>query len=183
MNTKRIKEWKLSNVAAQQMGVDDSFEKMADALIERDLRFFINKLNSTNINSPLLNALNTCFGEVESEFNSDRWVKFDGEIYFDKQAKGFWMLSEEKIKSFNDGQFFPSGQSYYEVKEKVNLILQDKFNKWDIPEHYVLKKLTGLSHTPFRIQEGRFVVSMYYLRKKKKHGASIFLQRKRYAKS
>lgn len=178
MNTKRIKEWKLSNVAAQQMGVDDSFEKMADALIERDLRFFINKLNSTNINSPLLNALNTCFGEVESEFNSDRWVKFDGEIYFDKQAKGFWMLSEEKIKSFNDGQFFPSGQSYYEVKEKVNLILQDKFNKWDIPEHYVLKKLTGLSHTPFRIQEGRFVVSMYYLRKKKNMVQASFCNEK-----
>lgn len=178
MNTKRIKEWKLSNVAAQQMGVDDSFEKMADALIERDLRFFINKLNSTNINSPLLNALNTCFGEVESEFNSDRWVKFDGEIYFDKQAKGFWMLSEEKIKSFNDGQFFPSGQSYYEVKEKVNLILQDKFNKWDIPEHYVLKKLTGLSHTPFRIQEGRFVVSMYYLRKKKSMVQASFCNEK-----
>ena len=165
MNTKIITEWKLSNVAAQQMGVDASFEKMADALIERDLGFFINKSNSTNINSPLLNALNTCFSEVESEFNSERWIKFDGEIYFDKQAKGFWMLSGEKISSFNNGEGFLSDKKYSYVKCEINSNLQDKFNEWDIPDYHILRELTDLSNTPFHHKKGRFHVNDLYLYK------------------
>lgn len=151
MNTKRITEWTLSNAAAEQMGVDASFEKMADTLIQRDIGFFTRQSNSSNINSPLLNALNTCFSEVEGEFNAARWVNFDGDIYFDKDAKGFWMLSEKKIKSFNNGNHFNSSQSYGEVVEIVNGVLQDEFNDWDIPNLTTLKKLTNLSNAPVAV--------------------------------
>jgi hypothetical protein len=166
MNTKRITEWKLSNVAAQQMGIDASFEKMADRLIQRDIDFFTRQPNSANIKSPLLNALNTCFIEVESEFNAARWVSFDGDIYFDKQAKGFWMLSEETIKSFNQGESFCSGESYDDLLEIINDSLSDEFNEWDVPSLDTLKKLTNLSNTPFSISStGRINFSAYHLYK------------------
>lgn len=163
MNTKRITEWTLSNAAAEQMGVDASFEKMADTLIHRDIGFFTRQSNSSNINSPLLNVLNTCFSEVESEFNAARWVNFDGDIYFDKDAKGFWMISEKKIKSFNKGSHFSSGQSYGEVVEIVNGVLQDEFNDWDIPNLTTLKKLTNLTSAPFSIDNGRVGFDYYFL--------------------
>ncbi|MCE4935193.1 molecular chaperone DnaK [Aliivibrio fischeri] len=165
MNTKRITEWKLSNKAAQQMGVDASFEKMADRLIQRDIGFFTRQPNSTNINSPLLNALNTCFSEVEREFNASRWISFDGDIYFDKQANGFWMLSEKTIRLFNKGEVLESEESYDKTKVEINSKLKDKFNTWDIPNIDTLKKLTNLSNTPFPIINGRVSFSAYYLYK------------------
>lgn len=165
MKTKRITEWKLSNTAAQQMGVDSSFEKMADSLITRDIDYFINKENSSSISSPLLNILNACYLIVGSEFDAKRWVCFDGDIYFDKQAKGFWMLAENKIKLFNKDKPFSSGQPYDEVIEIVNSELNDEFNEWDIPNLVTLKKLTRLSNTPFSTGNGRISFSAYHLYK------------------
>ncbi|WP_297479769.1 molecular chaperone DnaK [uncultured Photobacterium sp.] len=166
MNTKRIKEWKLSNVAAQQMGVDASFEKMVENLedtIQKEIVAFVNGATTLSNQTPLMNALNTCFSEVESEFNAARWVSFDGDIYFDKQAKGFWMLSEETIESFNEGESFCSGESYDELLKIINGSLNDKFNKWDVPNLDTLKKLTNLSNAPFPIDEGTVSYSSNYL--------------------
>ncbi|WP_023604341.1 molecular chaperone DnaK [Aliivibrio logei] len=167
MNTKRITEWKLSNKAAQQMGVDASFEKMVKNLedtIQKEISAFVNGAATLSNETPLMNALNTCFSEVESEFNAARWVSFDGDIYFDKQAKGFWMLSEETIKSFNQGSHFQSGESYDEVIEIVNAILGDDLNEWDVPDFDTLKKLTNLSNTPFSISStGRVNFNAYHL--------------------
>ncbi|MUL11057.1 molecular chaperone DnaK [Aliivibrio fischeri] len=167
MNTKRITEWKLSNKTAQQIGVDASFEKMVGNLedtIQKEISAFVNGITTLCNQTPLMNALNTCFSEVESEFNAVRWVSFDGDIYFDKQAKGFWLLSEETIKSFNQGSHFQSGESYDEVIEIVNAILGDELNEWDVPDFDTLKKLTNLSNTPFPISStGRVNFNAYHL--------------------
>ncbi|OCH34571.1 molecular chaperone DnaK [Aliivibrio fischeri] len=166
MNTKRITEWKLSNKVAQQMGVDASFEKMVGNLedtIQKEISAFVNGATTLNNQTPLMNALNTCFSEVESEFNASRWICFDGDIYFDKQAKGFWMLSEETIKSFNQGKSFCSGESYDDLLEIINDSLNDEFNEWDVPNLDTLKKLTNLSKAPFSTNKGRVSFNAYYL--------------------
>lgn len=148
MDTKRITQWMLSNKDAQQIGVDASFEKMVmhlEETIQKEIIAFVNNVTVTGEDRPLVNALNNCFNEVESEFNSDRWVNFGGDIYFDKQAKGFWMLCEAKVKAFNKGSPFNSGQSYNDVIEIINSELKDDFNEWDVPNLATLRLLTVLS--------------------------------------
>ena len=169
MDTKRITQWMLSDKAAQKMGVDASFEKMVvhlEETIQKEIIAFVNNVTVTGEDRPLVNALNDCFNEVENEFNSERWVNFEGDIYFDKQAKGFWMLCEDKVKAFNKGSTFNSGQSYNDVVEIINSELEDAFNEWDVPILSSLKKLTNLSNPPFKVSSGRFPLSCYYLYKK-----------------
>lgn len=168
MDTKRITQWMLSNKDAQQIGVDASFEKMVmhlEETIQKEIIAFVNNVTVTGEDRPLVNALNNCFNEVESEFNSDRWVNFGGDIYFDKQAKGFWMLCEAKVKAFNKGSPFNSGQSYSDVIEIINSELKDDFNEWDVPNLATLRLLTVLSNSPFKIDNSRFFLSCYYLYK------------------
>lgn len=169
MDTKRITQWTLSSKDAQQIGVDASFEKMVvhlEETIQKEIIAFVNNVTVTGEDRPLVNALNDCFNEVENEFNSERWVNFEGDIYFDKQAKGFWMLCEDKVKAFNKGSTFNSGQSYNDVVEIINSELEDAFNEWDVPILSSLKKLTNLSNPPFKVSSGRFPLSCYYLYKK-----------------
>ncbi|ASM54370.1 hypothetical protein PNIG_a2342 [Pseudoalteromonas nigrifaciens] len=169
MDTKRITQWMLSNKDAQQIGVDASFDKMVmhlEEMIQKEIIAFVNNVTVTGEDRPLVNALNNCFNEVESEFNSDRWVNFGGDIYFDKQAKGFWMLCEAKVKAFNKDSYFNSGQSYSDVIEIINSELKDDFNEWDVPNLATLRLLTKLLSAPFNINRGRFLLNAYYLYKK-----------------
>lgn len=169
MKTKRITEWKLSNTAAQQMGVDSSFEKMVKILeetVQKEIVAFVNGSVSIDETAPLVKALNTCFTEIENDFNAKRWLGFEGDIFFDKQAKGFWLLSESKIKSFNKGRKFSSGQPYHEVIEVINSVIQDGFNEWDIPSIEIIKKLTNLTKTPFNTRNGRLSLDYGCLYKK-----------------
>ena len=125
MDTKRITQWMLSKTDAQQIGIDASFDKMVmhlEEIIQKEIDAFVNNVTDTNDDRPLVNALNSCFNEVESDFNSDRWVCFEDDIYFDKHAKGFWMLSEDKVRAFNKDSTFSSGESYNDVIEIITAV-------------------------------------------------------------
>ena len=166
MDTKIVTQWTLSNQNAERIGVEASTEKMfmyLEETIQKEIDAFVNNVTDTNDDRPLVNTLNSCFNEVESNFNSDRWVCFEDDIYFDKHAKGFWMLSEDKVRAFNKDSTFSSGESYNDVIEIINCELHDEFNEWAVPVLSSLKKLTGLSNTPFTIINGRYHLSAYNL--------------------
>lgn len=167
MDTKIISQWTLSNKEAQQKGLDASFDNMVanlDETIQGEIAAFING-QTDNKNKPLLKALNSCFSIVESEFNAARWVSFESDIFFDKDAKGFWLLCEDKIKSFNKNNRFSSGELYDDVIEIINSELEDAFNEWNVPDFSTLKCLTNLSNTPFKTANGRPSFSAYILYK------------------
>ncbi|MCK8132216.1 hypothetical protein [Pseudoalteromonas sp. 2CM28B] len=167
MDTKIISQWTLSNKEAQQRGLDGSFDNMVanlDETIQAEIAAFINN-GQANKNKPLLNALNSCFSTVESEFKAARWISFEGDIFFDKDAKGFWMLCEDKIKNFNKNNGFTSGELCADVVEIINSELEDAFNEWGVPSLSILKCLTNLSNTPFKISNGRYSFSAYSLYK------------------
>lgn len=166
MDTKIISQWTLSNKEAQQKGLDASFENMVanlDTTMQEEIAAFIN--GQANKNKPLLNALNSCYSIVEGEFKAARWISFEGNIFFDKDAKGFWMLCEDTIKNFNKNAMFNSGELYADVIEIINSELEDPFNKWDVPSLTILKYLTRLSNTPFKTTEGRPSFSDYNIYK------------------
>ncbi|MBB1365415.1 molecular chaperone DnaK [Pseudoalteromonas sp. SR44-5] len=184
MDTERITQWNLSNKEAQQFGIDACFDKMViglDETIQREIVSFVNDLTVTSQSTPLVNALNHCFNDVKSEFNAARWVSFEGEIYFDKHAKGFWMLSIDKINSFKndnkpksdiysgitvtsmDDKAFESGTLNDDIIEIINSVLQDEFNEWGIPDRNTLRQLTNLSTAPFDICDGHFFLTDSYL--------------------
>ena len=94
-----------------------------------------------------------------SEFDAKRWVCFDGDIYFDKQAKGFWKFSQDKIS------ISPSGMSEIKLLRKIYNTGQGNKNDWGVPTFNTLKKLTNLSKTPFRIVNGRYHINNCYLYK------------------
>ncbi|ATC82650.1 hypothetical protein [Pseudoalteromonas agarivorans] len=159
MDTKIISQWTLSNKEAQQKGLGGSFDNMVanlDETIQAEIAAFINN-GQANKNKPLLNALNSCFSIVESEFKAARWISFEENIFFDKDAKGFWMLCEDKIKNFNKNDFFTSGELYADVIEIINSELEDAFNEWDVPDLSILKYLTNLSNTPFTLNSFKTV--------------------------
>ncbi|WP_289097239.1 hypothetical protein [uncultured Pseudoalteromonas sp.] len=166
MDTKIISQWTLSNKEAQQKGLDASFENMVanlDTTMQEEIAAFIN--GQANKNKPLLKALNSCYSIVESEFYANRWVSFEGDIFFDKDAKGFWILCEDTIKKFNKNDKFSSGELYVDVIEIINSELEDAFNEWDVPSLSILNCLTNLSNTPFKISNGRYSFSAYILYK------------------
>jgi len=151
MDTKRITQWTLSNKDAQQMGVDASFEKMADELIERDINYFIKKGSSNNIHSLLLNTLNDCFAEVENEFNSDRWISLSDEIYFDKKANGCWVIRKMSTSEGLHKQFM-NNSPLDKVTEHLNNIIKDPINQWEVPNKEVLTHIHQLDDkTPFEV--------------------------------
>ncbi|WP_023604342.1 molecular chaperone DnaK [Aliivibrio logei] len=157
MNTKFVAEWKLSNEQAINMAKMD-----LQSIIKNEIYSFVQSTTPQTANSTaLVRALNSCFSKVEKDFNAERWVCFEGDIYFDKEAKGFWMLSDKKIEAFNNGYGFELNLSYDEAKKEINLILQDKFNEWDVPDSHVITKLMDLSNTPFKIVDGRIKDSGY----------------------
>nr|WP_306287970.1 hypothetical protein [Pseudoalteromonas sp. WY3] len=104
-----------------------------------------------------MKALNSCFSIVESEFKAARWISFEGDIYHDKDAKGFWMLCEDKIENFNKNNWFSSGDLCADVIEIINSELEDAFNEWDVPDLSTLKCLTNLSNTPFTLSSYKTV--------------------------
>ena len=174
MDTKIISQWTLSNKEAQQKGLDASFDNMVanlDETIQGEIAAFING-QTNNKNKPLLKALNSCFSIVESEFNAVRWVSFEDDIFFDKKAKGFWLLCEDKIRNFNKKNYFFSGELYADVIEIINSELEDAFNEWDVPDFSTLKCLTKLSSTPFNTANGRpsFSVEILYKNEHKVQG-------------
>lgn len=159
MDTKIISQWTLSNKEAQQRGLDGSFDNMVanlDETIQAEIAAFING-QADNKDKPLLKALNSCFSIVESEFKAARWISFEGDIYHDKNAKGFWMLCEDKINNFNKNNSFTSGELCADVVEIINSELEDAFNEWDVPDLSTLKYLTNLSSAPFTLNSYKTV--------------------------
>ncbi|WP_350608149.1 hypothetical protein [Pseudoalteromonas sp. MER144-MNA-CIBAN-0113] len=159
MDTKIISQWTLSKKEAQQRGLDGSFDNMVanlDETIQAEIAAFING-QADNKDKPLLKALNSCFSIVESEFKAARWISFEGDIYHDKNAKGFWMLCEDKINNFNKNNSFTSGELCADVVEIINSELEDAFNEWDVPDLSTLKYLTNLSSAPFTLNSYKTV--------------------------
>ncbi|NYR12378.1 molecular chaperone DnaK [Pseudoalteromonas sp. MIP2626] len=165
MDTKRITQWMLSNKDAQQIGVDASFEKMVmhlEETIQKEIIAFVNNVTVTNEGEPLANALNSCFAEVENEFNSDRWISLSDEIYFDKKANGCWVI--RKKDENNPYQLFDRGTPAVQVNDYVNKILRDPINKWEVPSKETLLKMLNLdSNTPFEIYGGYGCINSSYI--------------------
>ncbi|OCH16460.1 molecular chaperone DnaK [Aliivibrio sp. 1S165] len=155
MNTKFVAEWKLSNEQAIDMAKMD-----LQTIIKNEINSFVHPTTQqTSNNSALVRALNSCFSKVEKDFNSERWVCFEDDIYFDKQAKGFWQFSQDKIS------ISPSGMSEIKLLRKIYNTGQGNKNDWGVPTFNTLKRLTNLSKTPFRIVNGRYHINNCYLYK------------------
>ena len=149
MNTKFVAEWKLSNEQAIDMAKMD-----LQAIIKNEINSFVHPtVQQTSNNTALVRVLNTCFSKVEKDFNAERWVCFEDDIYFDKQAKGFWQFSQDKIS------ISPSGMSEIKLLRKIYNTGQGNKNDWGVPTFNTLKKLTNLSKAPFRIVNGRFNIN------------------------
>ncbi|MDF2154516.1 molecular chaperone DnaK [Vibrio sp. CAU 1672] len=159
MSTKLTSEWKVPSDYMHTMGMSANQEETIEQLIQQDIELFLHDVNQSAYNSDLLSLLNTCFTSLLSHLNTQRWVQLAGDIYFDKKAKGYWLIKDqERLYGHYD-----SGEELSYVEEDLNNKIGDKLNEWSIPNKSELLCLTNLSGAPFKTFNKRPIATCYYL--------------------
>ncbi|OOF08151.1 molecular chaperone DnaK [Salinivibrio sp. PR5] len=135
--------------------MSDNQKENYDALLVDAIDCFLNNQEATN---SIASLLNTGFSKIESLLAAERWVCLDRNIFFDKKAKGFWMLSSE-LKELD---IIESGTELSFVEEEIQKKINDPLNEWSIPNKEELLCLTRLTHVPFNTVNGRPQVTSAY---------------------
>ncbi|OOE66950.1 molecular chaperone DnaK [Salinivibrio sp. IB282] len=148
MNTKLVSEWKLPKALATKLNITNNQQENYDALLIDAVDCFLSNRKATN---SIASLLYTGFSKVESLLAAERWVCLDRDIFFDKKAKGFWMLTSE----LDDLDRIDSGTELSFVEEEIQKNFSDPLNEWSIPDKEELLCLTRLSHVPFKVLKGR----------------------------
>lgn len=143
METKLVSQWNIDKAVAENLNLTKTYEQFCDEYFNSEVKSFTNGDKNSQISGgELLELLNGEFKKVESELNGERWVEFTNDIYFDKKAKGCWVIKEEGSPLYEE---FYSHNSLLEVNDHLNKVLQDPLNQWQIPSEYQLMSLIPLS--------------------------------------
>ncbi|WP_217535882.1 molecular chaperone DnaK [Vibrio metschnikovii] len=149
MDTKLVSQWK---VAPQLANI--FLEQTLDNMLEQAIEQFLQQSQSTN---PITELLNQCYQQLAPSLAAKRWVCLVQDIYFDKQANGYWLMKRYDFQNHNTGQKLTG------VEKSINAIIFDPINQWSIPNQSELRCLTGLASAPFSITYGRPLSWAYYL--------------------
>ena len=176
MDTKLVTEWSMSLEDLKSRNLDFlEVSKASDAFIAEDIALFLAKELSADKNKAkggsFYQLLNNEYQKVSDALNAERWVTLTNEIYFDKKAKGCWLLEENNQNDLY--QQFNSGTESTEVEQHSNTIIADPINQWEIPTLMQLKCMTHLSGIlPFNMTNGRAFLndSVLYLNEGKVQG-------------
>ena len=140
MNTKLVSQWRLPKNTVEKLGLQPDVEAMGQQLMAKDLRAFL--ADSGELSSPFGQLLQACFAKVADEFNAERWIKLPGNIFVDKQAKGYWIINKDFGR-------YNSGTSVVDVEKAINAEIKDKVNSWKVAPEAEMKCLYQISSTFF----------------------------------
>ncbi|EKO3923761.1 molecular chaperone DnaK [Vibrio metschnikovii] len=154
MDTKLVSQWKLAPQLAAGLDIFNNLEQTIENMREQAVDQFLQQSQTTN---PITQLLNQCYQQLAPILAAERWVCLAQEIYFDKQAKGYWLMNEY------DFQNYSTGEKLTDVEKTINAIILDPINQWSIPNQSKLRCLTRLASTPFAINAGRPAKTAYYL--------------------
>ncbi|MCG3728116.1 molecular chaperone DnaK [Vibrio cincinnatiensis] len=140
MKTKLVSQWKVPPEFAAQLGFESDPVKNAKNLIEQAVELFLQQSQTTN---PITQLLNECYQSLEQILAAERWVCLENEIYFDKEAEGFWLM-----KPFGK---YKAGDDIDEIEAAINQAISDPIpiNDWCIPDHDSAYWLCFLEKAPF----------------------------------
>ena len=152
MNTKLVSQWRLPKNTVEKLGLQPDVEAMGQQLMAKDIGAFL--ADSGELSSPFGQLLQACFAKVADEFNAERWIKLPGNIFVDKQAKGYWIINKDFGR-------YNSGTSVVDVEKAINAEIKDKVNSWKVAPEAEMKCLYQISSAPFSISHNKFASSSY----------------------
>ncbi|CAE6944411.1 dehydrogenase complex catalyzes the overall conversion of [Vibrio sp. B1REV9] len=151
MSTKLVSEWKIDQTYAQCMGLSLGKEEAIEDHIEQCLERFQrnSELNSSNVAT----MLQQCYSTIQRKFESERWIECTNGRYFDRSARGFWILGADNAAY---GAYKAEIELSY-VEDELNALVSDPINEWSVPNQEELRYLTGLSSSQvsFGVYNGR----------------------------
>ncbi|WP_217515569.1 molecular chaperone DnaK [Vibrio metschnikovii] len=154
MDTKLVSQWKVAPQLASRLGICSNLEQTIENMREQAIEQFLQQSQTTN---PITELLNQCYHLLAPILAAKRWVCLVQDIYFDKQANGYWLMKRYDFQNHNTGQKLTG------VEKSINAIILDPINQWSIPNQSKLRCLTGLASAPFSITNGRPSATCYYL--------------------
>ncbi|WP_217543761.1 molecular chaperone DnaK [Vibrio metschnikovii] len=154
MDTKLVSQWKVAPQLATRLGICSNLEQTIENMREQAIEQFLQQSQTTN---PITELLNQCYQQLAPSLAAKRWVCLVQDIYFDKQANGYWLMKRYDFQNHNTGQKLTG------VEKTINALILDPINQWSIPSKTKLRCLTSLASAPFSITNGRPSATCYYL--------------------
>ncbi|EKO3584746.1 molecular chaperone DnaK [Vibrio metschnikovii] len=154
MDTKLVSQWKVAPQLATRHGICSNLEQTIENMREQAIEQFLQQSQTTN---PITELLNQCYQQLAPSLTEERWVCLAQEIYFDKQANGYWLMKRYDFQNHN------TGQKLIDVEKDINALILDPINQWSIPSKTKLRCLTSLASAPFSITKGRPSATYSYL--------------------
>ena len=156
MKTKLVNEWSVALDALPQDSMAKDRRTIFSEILNRDVELFIKK---SSAHSPVLNKLNQVLESAVSDLMSIRWIELIDNLYFDREANGFWLIEDNM--SYLD--YFSGEDTLEFIESEINDALDDGINTWSLPNYSQLSKLRNISSAPFLTDGGRPSYSAKYL--------------------